>query len=57
LGCEVKELRQSHPLLPVDIREIALFETIEQWEGVLKILGLGEFLGFGVLDASLHEGR
>jgi hypothetical protein len=51
LGCEVKELRPSHPLLPVDIREIALFETIEQWEGVFKILGLGEFLGFGVLDA------
>jgi hypothetical protein len=53
---KVKELRPGHPLLSVGIREIARFETIEQWEGVFKVLGLGELLGLGVLDASLHEG-
>jgi hypothetical protein len=34
--------------------KIALFETIEQGEGVFEVLGLGEFLGLGILDASPH---
>jgi hypothetical protein len=54
---KLKELRPSHPLLPVNIREVAFFETIEQWEGVFEVLGLRELLGLGILDASLHEGR
>jgi hypothetical protein len=57
LGGKVKELRPGHPLLPVNVREVAFFETIEQWEGVFEVLGLRELLGLGILDASLHEGR
>jgi hypothetical protein len=57
LGGKVEELRPGHPLLPVNVRKVAFFEAIEQWEGVFKVLGLRELLGLGVLDASLNEGR
>jgi hypothetical protein len=52
---KLTKLRPSHPLLPVGIREIAFFETVKQGEGMFEVLGLGELLGLGVLDASLHE--
>ena len=53
LSREIEELRPCHPLLPLRIREIALFKTSEQGKGVFEVfrslselfrLGLGLFL-------------
>jgi hypothetical protein len=36
------------------MREIAVFETVEQGKGVFEVLGLSELLGLGIFDAGLH---
>jgi hypothetical protein len=54
LSSEVEKLRPGHPLLPVGIREIAFFETVEEGKGAFEVLGLSELLGLGILDAGPH---
>jgi hypothetical protein len=48
------QIRPYHPLLAIGIREIGIREIV-LFETVRNPLGLGELIGIGVHDASLHE--